>query len=468
MAITVTNINTLSLLNILTRTSDAQSVTLTRLSTGSRINTGKDDPAGLMAMRSVESEMTAVSAAITNNQRTDAMLSVADSALSEVSSLLNEIKDLAVASANKDGISPDELAANQSQIDEAVAAIDQIISTTEFNGQKLLDGSLGIITTGVDATKVSDLKVYRRDPDNDTALTVSVSSAAEKAQYQVATVVATDDTSISVQGTEGTAVIDITTGEALSSVAAKINAATAQTGVTASASGADLTLLSSDYGSDTFVRVNVVDTDTTDTSFGAGSDYGLDASVTVNGQNAAVDGLEVGYSANRVSLAFNLTEDYNDGTVTGDETFTVSSSSGGATFQLGTSSVTRATIGIDGLFSQQLGSWNLGYLSSLKGGGTNNMVDNPNQAALIATEATEQIAKVQGRVGGFLKFQVGTALNQMNATHEGLASALSTIKDVDYATETAELSRQNILMQVSMSLLGLAQQQSSQVLSLLR
>lgn len=468
MAITVTNINTLSLLNILTRTSDAQSTTLTRLSTGSRINTGKDDPAGLIAMRGMESEIVAVQAAIANNQRTDAMLSVADSALSEVASLLDDIKELAVASANGEGLSADEIAANQAQVDEAIAAIDQIISTTEFNGQKLLDGSLSIVTSGVDTTKISDLKVYRRDPDSDTTLTVSVSSAAEKAQYEVATTSATDDTTISIQGAEGTAVIDITSGENLSSVAAKINAATAQTGVTASASSGSLTLLSSDYGSSKFVRVSVVDTDTSDTSFSAGSDYGSDASVTINGQTAAVDGLEVSYSANGVSLSFNLTEDYNDGTVSGDESFTISSSAGGATFQLGTTSATRATIGIDGLFSQQLGSATLGYLSSLKGGGTNNLIDNPNQAALIADAAAEQVAKLQGRLGGFLQFQVGTALNQMNATYESLTSALSTIKDVDYATETAELNRQNVLMQVSMSLLGLAQQQSAQVLSLLR
>jgi flagellin-like hook-associated protein FlgL len=467
MAITVTNVNTLSLLNILNRTSAAQSQTLTRLSTGSRINAGRDDPAGLISMRGLETELAAVDAAISNNQRTDAMLNVADKSLTEVASLLNEIKDLAIASANEDGISADELAANQSQVDEAISAIDRIIGTTEFNGKKLLDGSLAIQTTGVDTTKISDLKVYSRDPDSDTSLTVSVSSAAEKAQLQIATTSATDATSISVQGKDGVVVIDIASGDNLSAVAASINAATAQTGVAASAAGGDLTLLSSDYGSAAFVRVSVV-TDTTDTSFTGGSDDGVDASVTVNGQSTAVDGLQVGYSAGGVSLTFNLTEDYNDGTVSGDETFTVSSSSGGATFQMGTTATTRSTIGIDGLYSHQLGSAVLGYLSSLKGGGTNSLVNDPNQAAQIASEAAEQVAKAQGRVGGFLKFQVGTALNQQNATRESLTSALSTIKDVDYATETAELSRQNILMQASMSLLGLAQQQSSQVLSLLQ
>lgn len=463
MALTVTNLNTLTLLNTLNKTSQAQSTTLERLTTGVRINAGKDDPAGLIATRSLKTELTSIEAAISNNQRTNAMLGVADKALSEVASLLNEISSLSMASANQDGISADELAANQAQIDNAIAAIDRIISTTEFNGKKLLDGSLGINTTGVDSTEITDLQVFSRAPSS-TTLNVNVTTAATRAQLQIAATSATDDTQISIQGREGTAIIDIAAGENLSAVAAKINAATAQTGVTASASGGNLTLRSSDFGSAAFVRVSVVDTDTTDTSFSGGNDSGSDAVVTVNGQSAAVDGLNVNYTANGVSVSFNLTESFNQST--GSSSFTISG--GGATFQLGTSSSTQATIGIDGLFSQQLGEASLGYLSSLRGGGANSVINNPNQAALIAKAASEQLAKIQGRLGGFQKFQVETALNQMNAAKEGLTAAVSVINDVDYATETAELNRQNVLLQSAISLLGLANQQSAQILALLR
>lgn len=243
------------------------------------------------------------------------MLSVADQSLSEVGKLLNEIESLAVASANKDGISAAELAANQAQVDEAISAIDRIIGTTTFNGKKLLDGTLGIRTSGVDATKLTDLKVFSRNPDADSTLTVDVTNSATKAQFTAATTSATGDTSITVQGKDGSVVIDILSGENLSSVAAKVNAATAQTGVTASASGGNLTLLSSDYGSSSFVRVTKLDAN--DSSFGEGSDDGTDAVVTVNGQTAAVDGLNVNYSANGISASFNLTENYNNGTVSG-------------------------------------------------------------------------------------------------------------------------------------------------------
>jgi flagellin len=463
MAITVNNLNSLSLLHILNRTSTEQTNTLWQMSTGSRINSGKDDPAGLIAMRSLETELTAVNAAIGNNERTNAMLNVADKALTEVASLIDEIKGLAIASANEDGISGAELAANQAQVDEALKAIDRMVGTTQFNGKKLLDGSLGIQVTGVDSTEIADVKVYSRT-DSALNVTVEVTTAAEQAQYQVATTSATADTAISVQGKDGTVVIDITAGENLSAVAAKINASTAQTGVTASASGGDLTLVSSDYGEDAFVRVSVV-TDTDDASFAAGSDYGTDAVLTVNGQSAAVDGKSVSYSSNGTSFSFNLTDAFNE--ATGTSTFTIAAA-GGATFQLGTTSQTRQTIGIDGLYSHLLGDVSKGYLHSLAGGQANSLVNNPNQAAQIATAAAEQLATAQGRIGGFLKFQVSTALNQQTATKESYSAALSTIKDVDYAQATADISRQNVLMQSAMALLGLANQQATQVLTLLQ
>ena len=92
MALTITNTNAINLLNILGRNSEAQATVSTQLSTGRRINAGKDDPAGLIVWESLKSELKAVDAAIDNNQRTDSMLGVADGALAEVSSMLTEIQ----------------------------------------------------------------------------------------------------------------------------------------------------------------------------------------------------------------------------------------------------------------------------------------------------------------------------------------------------------------------------------------
>jgi flagellin len=168
-----------------------------------------------------------------------------------------------------------------------------------------------------------------------------------------------------------------------------------------------------------------------------------------------------------VSFSFNITDAFNESAVGTTSTFTVAAT-GGATFQLGTTAQTRSIIGIDALYTHMLGNGDYGYLESLAGGKANNLIDDPNTAAQIASKAAEQLATVQGRIGGFQKFQVETALNQQTATKESLSAALSTIRDVDYAEATANLNRESVLMQAAMSLLGLANQQTAQVLSLLQ
>lgn len=462
MAITVTNQSSLALLNILNRTSNEQAKSTTRLSTGFRINSGKDDPAGLIASRVMSTELAAINSSLQNNQRTDAMLNVADKAMTEISGLLDEVSTLALASANEDGLSASEIAANQAQIDNALAAIDRIVGTTSFNGKNLLDGNFKINTSGVTASELTDIKIFSRDSESSTTLNVEVTQSASQAGFQLATTSAASETAITVLGKDGSASITIAAGENLSSVAAKVNASTGQTGVTASLVGGNLELYSSDFGTDAFVDVTVQSGDTTNIK--AGRDEGVDATVTVNGQATAVDGKEVNFSSNGVSVQFRLTDAFNQ--ATGTSSFTVSNT-GGGTFQLGTDSSTRSTIGVNGLYTSQLGNADDGFLASLRSGGTNSLVNDPNKAAQIARKAAAQLATEQGRVGGFLKFQVGTAINQQTAAQESTTAALSVVRDVDYAAETANLNQQNVLLQSALSLLGVANQQSSQILSLL-
>jgi flagellin len=468
MAITVSNSNSLALLNILNRTQNTQSNVLTRLSTGSRINSGSDDPAGLIAMRGIDSNLRSVDAAISNNQRTDAMLGVADKAMGEIASMLTDIQDLANKSANSAGLSASEVAANQAQIDNAVAAIDRIVGSTEFNGKKLLDGTLAIQTTVSDSSKISDVEVFSRNPESEAAsLKVAVTDSAERAQHTLATSSAAVATTVQISGKDGTAVIELAASASLADAETMINDFTATTGVTASVNGSNELQLFGGFGSSEYVKVEVLE--------GGGGQYtagdvdGEDAKVNINGQAAAVDGLDVNYLSNGVNVKFTLTEDFNNDGASASQTITVSNAEdSGATFQLGTGASTRQTIGIASLYSQKLGDSNEGYLASLRSGGSNSLLNDPSQAAKIAKNAIGQLARTQGQLGGFQKFQVKTALNSLNANKEGLSAARSTIADVDYAQETAELSKQNVLMQSAMSLLGLANQQSSQILSLLR
>ncbi len=339
----------------------------------------------------------------------------------------------------------------------------------DFNGKKLLDGSQAVNVTGVDSTKLDDVTVYnRKSSSDDTDITLSLDSAATKATSTgYATTSATAATSISITGKLGTAVIDIGAGEDLDVVAQKIADASAQTGVTASATAdnKNLSLISTEYGSDAFVTVQNLSGDNTNFA-DVSKTTGDDAAVKINGQEANVDGLNVNYNGGGISLSFTLTEGYNDGTVNGAETFKVTD--GGATFQLGTDSSTRSTIGLAAMYGNMLGSADVGYLSSIASGGTNSLSKDPTAAVSIIKRAVQQVALVRGRVGGFQKYQVDTSVNALKASQQALTNSMDSINAVDYAETSSDLSRQQVLMNAAVSLLGIANSQSQSVLSLLR
>jgi len=154
------------------------------LSTGLRINSGKDDPAGLIASESLRSDITSINKALTNTQRANQIIGTADSALGQVSSLLNDIRGLVTEAANKGGLSDDEIAANQLQVDSSLEAINRISQTTTFQGRRLLDGSLDFVTkAGTGFTTVSDLRIDQANlgATGSLSVDVSVSAAATKA-----------------------------------------------------------------------------------------------------------------------------------------------------------------------------------------------------------------------------------------------------------------------------------------------
>ncbi|MFH1420008.1 MAG: flagellin [Planctomycetota bacterium] len=471
MGLTVNNVNTLSLLNILNKTTMEQTNSLTRLSTGHKINKGADDPAGLIAVQSLNAELTGVDAAITNGQRANSMLGVADSALIEVGNLLGEIESLAAQSTSSGGLSAAEISANQAQIDNAINSINRIVQTTSFNGKRLLDGQQSIRATASDTSKVSDVKVFSRPTSSTTqTMSVSVVTAGSVASATLGTFTAVDSTDVSaaqftVAGSLGTSTITVDATDTLATVRDKIIAAKAETGVSASVNTTGtntLRIQSVSYGDDAFVSSQFIsgDADFLTTAYTTGAD----AVVNVNGQQAFVDGLKVSFNSNGTSGEFHLTAAGNVAGSAGNLVVT----GGGMTFQLGTSSSTQATLGIEGLFAHELGNSTDGYLSSLASGGTNDLSSDANNAVIVAKAAINQVATQRGRVGGFQKFQVETSINSLNATKEALEAARGVIDDVDYALETAELSRQQVLMQSAVSLLGVAGQQSAQILSLLR
>src|SRR5437667_576332 len=104
-----TNVGSLIAQKTLTRTSDALQQSLDRLSTGLRINSGKDDPAGLIASENLRRDITSTQVAISNTERANQLISTADSALGQVSGLLNDIRGLVTEAANTGVLSDEQI-----------------------------------------------------------------------------------------------------------------------------------------------------------------------------------------------------------------------------------------------------------------------------------------------------------------------------------------------------------------------
>ncbi|MBN2291825.1 MAG: flagellin, partial [Pirellulales bacterium] len=121
-----TNVSSLNAQKTLARSNNQLQEALTRLSTGLRINSGKDDPAGLIASETLRSDIVSTQVAITNSERANQMIATADSALGQVSSLLNDVRGLVSEAANVGAMSSDQIAANQLQVDSSLEAIDRI------------------------------------------------------------------------------------------------------------------------------------------------------------------------------------------------------------------------------------------------------------------------------------------------------------------------------------------------------
>lgn len=489
MGLTVTNSNTLTLLNILNRNTREQSSTMQQLTTGKRINTGADDPAGLIALAGLNSELSAVDTALANNTRTDSILTVADQSIVEISSLLSEIETLVNASASSANLTSAEISANQSQIDDALAAIDRIVGTTQFNGQKLLDGSFSIQTTGfANNTHLDNLRVYSRSQvTSDTALTVNRTASAQVATSTLANMggaaATSGTTSIAITGSLGTVTLSVSSGTTQTELATLINGSKDQTGVSAIQNSGNISLNSTDYGSDEFVSAEVLSGGTINSSYGSATSdgstandmvsfakvEGSDASITINGQVAGTDGLDVSYNANGLSLSFTLTDAFGSGNTgaTTSTSFTVKAD-GGATFQLGTTTDTRQTIGIDSLATYKLGGQNgTVKLTELKSGGSADLKTDVEKALKAVRGATREVASIRGRLGGFQKFAVGSSIRSLEAAQKGLTDAASVIGDTDFAIATAELNRQQVLIQSGVSLLSVANQQAGNILALL-
>jgi flagellin len=244
MTVINTNIASLVGLTNVQNSTNELNTSLTRLSTGLKINSGQDNPAGLVASNTLGSQISAINQSITNSNRANDVLSTADAGLQQISGLLDQIRSLVQAGLSTGGETPDEQQANQSQIDQALSAINTVSANTTFAGEGLIDGSKAYTTqvSSADSAKINTYQLnsvaFSGTPT--VTLNADVKTAATQGQlfYGFVNGGLASNTTLEVSGANGTNVVSLGQGSSLSDVKSAINAVTSATGVKATATAA--------------------------------------------------------------------------------------------------------------------------------------------------------------------------------------------------------------------------------------
>ncbi|TWU47092.1 flagellin N-terminal helical domain-containing protein [Rubripirellula reticaptiva] len=591
-----TNVSSLVAQNRLQSSNKDLNSALTRLSTGLRINSGADDPAGLIASESLRSEINGLGKAISNTERASQIISTADSALGQVSNLLNDVRGLVVEAANSGALSKEEIAANQLQLDSSLEAINRIAQTTTFQGRKLLDGSLDFVSkAGTGAENLQSLSIDQASlgTTGKVSVDINVSAAATKAAVAVSgitavvpgtdavdpvagvassadftvgtetvtitadatgvagdgptitfddstdtgaapsasvdgsgniTITVDDDTAYTaaelvtaldgiagysaatdgagtetvtgalatgtlaggvdevvaaaatdatgglaedvvfeLQGSNGSEVFNIKAGSSIQQIRDQINLVKDATGVEAeiNADGTTLDLSSAGYGKEALIDVRVLEQEAGG-NFTSTRTEGTDIVATVNGRSANGDGNKLSVNTSTLDLSTSVKAGF-----TGTASFEING--GGAKFQLGPDAVgnQQARVGISSVSTARLGGTS-GKLYQLGSGESADLSTDPAKAAEIVSEAIDQVTSLRGRLGAFQSTTLDSNLVSLKETKANLQEAESSIRDADFAQESANLTRAQILVQSGTNVLSLANQNPQNVLSLLR
>ncbi len=471
-----TNVSSLIAQRALQKNQEAENTSLERLSTGLRINSGADDPAGLIASEGLQSQQAGLTQAISNAQRATNIVGTAEGGLSTINSLLTEVQSLVSQSANSGGLSSSEIAANQLQVDSILDTINRVSGSTTFDGKQLLNGNLAYTTSSTATSAFSAIQVNAAQlADNKTTtVVVQVLNSATTGQvgYTSTNIAAgrgyTGVSAITLQiaGNLGTEQLTFSGSSTLSSVATAINNIESTTGVSATVAGTALKVNAVGFGSDQFVSVQNISGTFAVTGGTSGKAFGTNAKVNVNGASATTDGLAVTYHANGLDLDLTLSAALNKGA---SKTFGITG--GGATFALGAevNESGKASIGIQAVSTGDLGNAGVGFLDSLGSGGTNSLSSgNLDKTQQILDAAVTQVSDLRGRLGAFQTFTLGSTIDNLNVASENAASAESAIEDTDFASETANLTRDQILVSAAQTVLSQANSRPQSVLSLLQ
>lgn len=487
-----TNIASLNAQRNLNASQGALQTSLERLSSGLRINSAKDDAAGLAISERFTAQIRGLNQAVRNANDGISLAQTGEGALSETVNSLQRIRELAIQSAN-DTNSASDRASLQGEVNQLVAEIQRIATTTQFNGQNILDGSFtsAKFQVGANANQTINVSIGSAEATN-----IGSNTGSSIANVGTALAAAADGTGgngvagqdLTISGSLGTATVTVAGGASAAEVAAAVNAAQASTNVAASAR-TTATIDNFAAGSEGQVTFNLTGADGTAVAISANVASATDLSNVAEAinNNAATTGITAELSSDRASIV--LTSEAGDDIVIdtavagggdGTDVFDVEgvtlvddvAADGGNDSivvggQVSFSSSRSFTVGSDDATNTLVAGGNLS--STLSAVSSASVATQSAAADTIAVVdgALEFINGLRADLGAVQSRFEGTIRN-LSTTAENLSAARSRIQDADFAAETAALTRAQILQQAGTSVLAQANQTPQNVLALLQ
>jgi len=489
-----TNVASLSAQNQLSRSQSQSNQALERLSSGLRINSAKDDAAGLAISNRFESQIRGLNQATRNANDGISLAQTAEGALGETSNILQRVRELAVQSANASNSSSDRQAL-QDEVNQLTSELDRIATTTNFNGQKLFDGSFGSVQFQVGANANETISAstsnLRTDKYGNNQVIADGAAAGTVASGGTANNAVTSG-SVAINGYLGSEDIDIAANATSKDIAADINAKTADTGVTATArtevdlsfaaSGSytlNLTSENSDAQSVSFTLDSSEGQDALSAAVAAINDQssktGISAQVAEDGKSVVLTNetgadITVGDTAVQNAGNVSVTKQYRDDsgelqdaggaqTLTADTVVEDVASSG--YLQLDSDRSFAVDVTTSNVFADE-GS-EMRKVSELDV----TSFESATQALKTVDAALNNISSQRAKFGA-IQSRFESTISNLESTSTNLSAAQSRILDADFAAETAKLSKAQVLQQAGISVLAQANARPQQVLSLLQ
>ena len=475
-----------------------------RLSSGLRINSAKDDAAGLAISERFTSQIRGLNQAVRNANDGISLAQTAEGALKASGDILQRVRELAVQSANASNSASDRQAL-QAEVGQLVSELDRISQTTEFNGAKLLDGSFGTQQFQVGASANQTIVAATANLRTSVYGNNQVSGVSASGASATGTVAASSTAygtngvgsgAIAINGALGSATITVAANDHSKKTAEDINLQSKTTGVTATARAqAQLSFASAGAYSLTLLSDNLQDQTISFSLSATGGSDGLSGAVSAINEKSSKTGVTAQINDNATGII--LTNATGNTIVIGD---TASANAGNVTVQklvgdgsggVATSGTPRTLaadgtaefVGVSGYITldsdKSFSAVSTSTNALQTGGGTINSslkkvsdldVTSFDKATLSLKTVDSALSYINGERAklGALQSRFETSITSLNITSENLSASRSRILDADFAQETANLARTQILQQAGTAMVAQANQIPQGVLSLLK